>query len=342
MKHLDDFDEFNKSAHTKSLLCMAETAVASYLTESVQVKPIYKGMNFVFQITGNETGRKYVLRIHPAKWLQQSQVEAEMQWLYAMSLEGCLPVPLPINRLDNLGFTVVISGDEVSEARCCTLCRWISGDILSEHLTFEQMRQAGELLARIHEYGHTYTVASPQLFDRPRLDCDGIFGEGGIYDPGICISKLSEEHMAVVKPVLSKVRDAMDALSSCSDSYGPIHGDFYYKNLLTFEGSISAIDFDMSGWGYYCFDLAIPHWPSAIWRQGREYLDAMLLGYRAIRPFPSAQERHLPAMLAAKRLMDIYCVLARWDDPEMRAASKESVDWACSILYKWLKTGEIT
>ena len=40
-------------------------------------------------------------------------------------------------------------------------------------------------------------------------------------------------------------------------SFGMIHADFHPGNLLFHKGEVRALDFELCGWGYYLYDIAV-------------------------------------------------------------------------------------
>jgi Ser/Thr protein kinase RdoA (MazF antagonist) len=101
--------------------------------------------------------------------------------------------------------------------------------------------------------------------------------------------------------------------------FGLVHGDLHFFNVLFGGGEARAIDFDDAGWGHYVGDLAAPL--EAL--EGRPDYPALraalLAGYRSVRPLPAAQEAHLPAFLAVRRLVLLGWLLDNRAHPGFRA-----------------------
>jgi Ser/Thr protein kinase RdoA (MazF antagonist) len=94
-----------------------------------------------------------------------------------------------------------------------------------------------------------------------------------------------------------------------------IHGDLHQENYLFRGSKVGAIDFDDCGTGYTAYDLSVPLFELTD-RSGFAGLrDALLRGYRSVRPFPSEHERHVEVFQAFRVLQVILWLIERRAEP---------------------------
>jgi Ser/Thr protein kinase RdoA (MazF antagonist) len=111
------------------------------------------------------------------------------------------------------------------------------------------------------------------------------------------------EAASVVGSVLDSVRRAQHELGTGPEVFGMIHADLHQENYLFKHGDVRAIDFDDCGWGHFAYELTVPL-SELRWRADYPDLRAALLrGYRATRPFPVEQERHVEAFSRLRTLL---------------------------------------
>lgn len=100
---------------------------------------------------------------------------------------------------------------------------------------------------------------------------------------------------------LERLQTVFDALGKSHETFGLVHHDLHFNNLVFHGDQVSPIDFDDGGWGYFALDFAVPYSrcqrlkdPDAAWL-------AWLDGYRSVRPLDPAVIEQAPNSRSSNR-----------------------------------------
>jgi Ser/Thr protein kinase RdoA (MazF antagonist) len=153
-------------------------------------------------------------------------------------------------------------------------------------------------------------------FGRPRLTSSELF----CYAAGICAVRIRSANCALQTgraPGVAGIRPP--------GRIGLIHTDLIWKNYFFHDQEVGAVDFEGCAWGYYLYDLA----PTLLgYRDESAYpalRDALIAGYRTIRPFPTSHERHLNTLIAARHVVSCCWLANHLDHPDLRKRADEIV-----------------
>lgn len=105
------------------------------------------------------------------------------------------------------------------------------------------------------------------------------------------------------------LRQRLATLSQGLGTFGYIHGDVHLGNLRVDEQPCcSLFDFDHSGLGWRAYELTDLRLllDDARW-------DALLAGYRTVRPWTQSEMESLPLFLELRQLWDPGDWYARWE-----------------------------
>lgn len=317
------FHELDAAGQVLRLTEIAREAVKAYGFRDPHIELIKHEMNTIFKVTGNipvtgtAGGRQdtYVLRVHPGTWLNVRAIRSEMIFLNLAANQGCLMVSKPLAALDG-SLVQVISAEGIPEPRCCVMFHWLEGEFQEENLSREALENSGEFLALLHRFGKSFQP--PEDFQRPRLDVEGLLGRGGMFDTRGGERLFTQEQLQVFEDARGTAAEKLKKLGVGPDQFGFIHGDYYFKNFLFHREHVSAIDFDMCGWGYYGFDLVMPYWPSRQ-QDPEEALSFFLKGYSRAERVPEGILELTGTFNALRRLIDMAWVVSRDDHPSIRS-----------------------
>ena len=296
-------------------------------------------MNTTFKVHSSQNcdHSKYVLRIHPEIGYDEDTVCGEMKCLQILNEEGCFNSPVPMLRSD--GGVVSKIKMRGSAVRSAVVYSFIEGEFQNLKMSDHQLRLLGELAAQLHLAGERQYDRFCNI-NRPRFDWEGFFGPKAMFHSGDLLEKMKPEQRRIVNAVSKRVRTALDELGTTPDTFGFIHGDLYHKNVLFKEQGLGVIDFDLCGFGWYLYDLAVPYWPR---KQGdpRESQRKVIDAYRCIRPIPEEHIRFIDDFLALRRLIEVHYYLRRIDPHLWITNIVLKMFNVFPALEKYLHTGSI-
>lgn len=270
---------------------MAQFVANAYFTNShIACELMSFGDNDHYLIT--VAGTKYALRVYRYNkyWLQHaSDYLFELEWLIYLHEKG-LPVAYPIKRHDG-GFLGKINAPE--GVRYCALFSFADGTY--RDITAEGSFLLGEAVARIHLVSNEFQTAHDRLqidldflLDQPLQRIKHFLGERRPKDVA-----LVAEHAALLKSKILK-------LDFGADGWGIIGGDFHGWNLhFTEDNQLTLFDFDLCGYGWRAFDLAVFRWSDA----GKDpNWAAFLDGYQSRRPLNLAEVEAIPLFVDIRQI----------------------------------------
>ncbi|HEX9990195.1 MAG TPA: phosphotransferase [Chloroflexia bacterium] len=322
-----EFERFHRRTQIKRLRQLAEVALAAYDLPPVRVTLLAHLFNTTFRVD-TATGQRYVLRIHRAGTPTVESVGAELAWLAALRRDTDLEVPAPVPTRAGLLLTLAATPG-VPQPHICVLFCWLPGRLLRHGLTPRQMERVGELMARLQNHARQW--GPPPGFTRGRVDFpiesarwapDPFAPEIIIGIHTLVVGTLSSAEAERVTATLERVRAAEEALGKGPDTFGLIHADLHYGNLLFARGTVRAIDFDDCGFGPLLYDPAVMLSEILDWPEYPALRAGLLAGYRRIRFLAAEHEAHLDTFIALRRIQDALWVLEWRKHPGIRG------DWA--------------
>jgi Ser/Thr protein kinase RdoA (MazF antagonist) len=147
---------------------------------------------------------------------------------------------------------------------------------------------------------------------------------------------LSAAEAERVTATLERVRAAEQALGKGPDTFGLIHADMHYGNLLFAHNTVRAIDFDDCGFGPMLYDPAVMLSEILNWAEYPALRAGLLAGYRRVRPLLPEHETHLDTFIALRRIQDALWVLEWRKHPGIRG------DWAAQARQSLAPISDLT
>jgi Ser/Thr protein kinase RdoA (MazF antagonist) len=267
---------------------LAQKALLAYGLSS-DLTYVGQGTSIVFR--ASSSGGSFAIRIGNAGQ-DLTPLHRELLWLAALGRDMSLAVPEPILTLRGDLFRS-ISMEGVPGTRPCSVLRWVNGERREAELTPDEVTAMGTLVASLHQHAERFRwpeEIAPLCEDaasRAFAACDGLrsvlLGPG---DPSL----LADAAALIADAVPSHV------------DIRPIHGDLRLRKLRLNEGVAGILGFDRCRAGTDLEDLS-PLWAElGERRSAAELREALLDGYRSVRPLPSAYEEPLRAFGALRAL----------------------------------------
>ncbi|WP_410568074.1 phosphotransferase enzyme family protein [Amycolatopsis sp. cmx-4-61] len=286
------FAELDRAGRTRRLRRLAEAALTAYAVPVARLTPLGHGQNTAFRVDGAD-GHRYVLRVQRPDGPGVAQVRAEMAWLAGLRRETELVVPQPVpTRARDL--VTVVADPAVPEPRTCVLRHWVEGRFLDERLSAPQLYAVGEFAARLHLHGTRMNGLDrgrvEDLTEYGRTQVDGF--SAAVVDRAVAAAGGDER----IRRAVARARAVRAELGYGADVFGLVHGDLHQRNYLLHRGRVGVIDFDDCGYGHHAYDLAVACTALAHLPQREELKEALLDGYRSVRPAAAATD---PGVLAA-------------------------------------------
>jgi len=309
LPHEEQFERLEKLAHR---------ALERYEFEEAHTTPLQYRLNATFQVEAlpreSPDGglQKYLLRINSPNFQTEANILSEMQWLAAIRRDTNLVVPDPIMTNDRKPLTTV-DMDGVPGPRHAVVLRWIEGKMPSDNVSSDVLTKLGAFIGQLHLHAEGYNP--PAGFERKQWDLAGFSGE--MLDVPVTKARraLSAKQLTLLEDTARKIGAVTDELGRDPQVFGLIHGNLHERNYLIYEEEIRAIDFDMCGWGYFLYDLAVT-FSTLIQRPDFPKLkNALLDGYRQVRRLPPDQETLIVPFIAARFMTNIYWLAGHKYEP---------------------------
>lgn len=221
------------------------------LNTSISCELIRAGDNDNYLIRSGDT--KYVLRVYRREkyWLKNdSDYFFEMTWLNFLHQHDCAVAP-PVQRKD---------GEYIGhlppslESRHFALFHFAEGE--EGPITSYRAYVLGQAIAKVHKISNQFEC------DHQRLKLDLAFL---IDEPvELMAQQLSDRfgnEINQLKKLAIRTKQNIQSLTLSGDSWGIIGGDFHgFNQHFTNDDKVTLFDFDLCGYGYRAYDLAVFRW----------------------------------------------------------------------------------
>lgn len=244
----------------------------------------------------NETWRAggLILRLHRHGYHTKPEIASELAWLSALQdlpgLHAVRPVhgaQGPVTEIESR-FVVAfapIQGQELQPGD--DLARWFA--------------PLGEITARLHRHARHWTP--PQGFTRKRWDVDTILGPQPHWGHWRQAQGLDAKGEALLTRATEALATKLFAYGTGPETFGLIHADLRLANLMVDGDTLTAIDFDDCGFGWWAYDLASalsfietdPRLPALI--------AAWVEGYTRMATLRSQDRAMIPSLIFLRRVL---------------------------------------
>jgi Ser/Thr protein kinase RdoA (MazF antagonist) len=256
-------------------------------------------------IDGQSSERQAVLKVYPAHKKEAAHIQAEVDWLQALSLDTDLRVPRPLRARD--GSMIQAVGTGAAGEWPAVLYTWVDGRSMDQELVPDSLRRIGRFVGRLHRHSLSWEGAARQTLRRQSFTQRVLGWVLGMERP----QTLSPEAWNVIDRAARRLESEIAAVGQDAGIYGFIHSDLYLSNCLFHEDSVGVIDFSDCALGHYADDVAsalvfLRHPWVGNFDHGSQYprlRDAFFEGYEAVHALPPRIEAMLETYFAARILL---------------------------------------
>ena len=298
---------------------LAEEAIKHWDVEVKSINLHLQSENTVFKVEGLD-GNTYALRIHRKGYHDLEELNSEHVWTSSLSNAGLLVPEAVVTRSGEAYKTVSFLNS--SEYRYVGLVKWIEGTILNDLILDLEEKDVSDLyesLGKVVAKFHKATIAweKPKDFKRHSFDTDGLLGSKPFWGRFWEAQNATTREREKLSLIRNNITEILSKLPRDINSFGMIHADLHSQNVLIQGKSLSVIDFDDSGFGWYGFDLAVAIWDRLDFTATGCHFDiaykSLIRGYLEERPNAKDIIETIPTFLLMRTLMII-----RWieDRPE--------------------------
>ena len=275
----------------RSLTSFAEDLLATYGIYKAKVACINYEFNATFSVE-TQSGVKYALRININSTRTIQNMLAEVEWVRHLNRTSGIHTPTPVANLTDQYIVSELHADS-GLTLYGVMYTWLDGEEIGDEPTMDQLHEVGKAIACLHQESNDFALSTDA--ELPRFD-DFFWG--------------TEDYLFSDKSLLAKeerdlIQQAHDLIMQfTNDLYANspvhiIHADFHGWNLMWNEGKLSIFDFDDCGFGLEAQDLAV----ALYYLDTPEQDQALLNGYKSVKPLPDYSALAMKALLLQRRLM---------------------------------------
>ncbi len=300
------------------LHAIAEQSLPHWGLKPDKIELVSRSENTVFRLDMPD-GKRYALRIHRPGYHTLSELESELLWTQALNQAG-IHVPVGVRTPEGPGYATISTPDGQS-SRAVGLVNWLEGELLSSVIQDEtgeseivnHFRQIGRVLAQMNNQASAWTP--PATFTRHAFDVPGYVGESPFWGRFWDIPPLTSAQRDILSTAREHIRETLTNYGKDRGTYSMIHADLHAHNILIDpSGVLQAFDFDDAGFGWHQYDLAVVLFGLEELPYFNTITDALVEGYRTVRPFSEEALALLPLFLLIRRLVLISW---QWERPEL-------------------------
>ena len=309
---------------------LALQALNDYPLEVRRVRFLAEESTTMFRVDAAD-GRKYVFRIYSEADSSLAENQTEMHWLAALARDTDLPVIRPVARKDGEYLSLVRHAGIPQEKRCA-LYHWIPGTPLADHLTPQNYRKLGVLMAGLHQ--HAASLSLPAHIRPKRWDKTYYFpGEKIVYNTPAYRHLYTPAQIKIIDRAVTLSDAHLASLYQRDDPPHLLHGDLHYWNIHLHRGTLYALDFEDMLLGYPEHDIAISLYYIRDETHYPQLAAAFQQGYAEIKAYPQLPDDKLhPLWLARMTNFVNYAATAFNDDDSAR----EYIAARCEEIEKYL------
>jgi len=314
---------------------VAQQALAAFdLPRGSTLRLLNLSENATYAVEEPGTGHRSILRVHRRDYHRRDQIESELMWLDALRRDSDLTVPAVIPAHDG---SRVVTVDHDGTPRHVVHFEMVPGAEPDENtLTRTDFHTLGRITAALHD--HSRGWQRPTTFSRFAWDWEHSLGAAPRWGRWRDAVGVGASEAEVLDRAAQLLHRRLADYGSASDTFGLVHADLRLANLLVDGDTITVIDFDDCGFGWYFYDFgtavsffedhpSVPDWQ-----------DAWVEGYRTRRPMDRADEDMLASFVLLRRLLLLAWMGTHSHSRESQAIAVTYAAGSCTLAERYLSS----
>jgi Ser/Thr protein kinase RdoA (MazF antagonist) len=238
------------------IMKVASKALEKYDLGVEEVVYLQHSENITFKVRAS--GKWYLLRLHlpltsgmGAHGADPQVIHSEMVWLKSLRRDK-LPVPYPVRNKAG-DFVTRVAGADRKPVNA-TMLEWREGDLYTREMESEDtVAQIGILAGRLHSHASRWRL--PATFKRPVRNADFFAKAVDSLKIAVEDGRLDYHDFKTLHTSIQGLCQTLTSIRKTRKNFGLLHGDLHRGNFLYQNGEISVIDFSLSAFGYFTYDL---------------------------------------------------------------------------------------
>lgn len=314
---------------------VAEKALAAFdLPQGSVLALLNLSENATYSVEDPATGHRSILRVHRKDYHRADQIASELLWLDALRRDSDIVVPTVLPARD--GRQVVTVEHDGADRHVVHFAMVPGAEPDENSVTTTDFHTLGAITAALHD--HSRSWQRPPQFSRFAWDWEHSLGGSprwGRWHDAVGVGASETDVLGRAERLLHR---RLADYGTGPETFGLVHADLRLANLLVDDGTITVIDFDDCGFGWYFYDFGtavsfFEDHPSV-----PEWQDAWSTGYRTRRPLPAADEDMLASFVLLRRLLLLAWMGTHSHSKESQAISVTYAAGSCELAERYLSS----
>jgi Ser/Thr protein kinase RdoA (MazF antagonist) len=290
--------------------------------------------NATYAVQDGATGARSILRVHRQNYHRAHEIESELDWLDALRRDSDIKVPAILPASDGRRVVTLNVDGTPRHVVHFELVAGIEPDEAA--LTVDDFHMLGSITAALHEHSHNWK--RPAGFGRFSWDWPHCLGDEARWGRWQDADGVGKHEHELLDRAAQLLRQRLFDYGSGPDRFGLIHADLRIANLLVDGSTITVIDFDDCGFGWFFYDFstavsfieddpALPEWQ-----------ESWLRGYRSRRSIDTADEDMLASFVLLRRLLLLAWMGTHSHSKESRTKAITYAEGSCTLAERYLNS----
>ncbi|MCK0177175.1 phosphotransferase enzyme family protein [Mycolicibacterium sp. F2034L] len=318
---------------------VAQQALADYdLAPSSTLRLLNLSENATYLVEDPDSDTRSILRVHRKNYHRRHEIESELDWLDALRTESDVTVPTVLPTRD--GRRVVTVDDHGTERYVVHFDMVAGAEPDEGTVTVHDFYTLGCITAALHDHSRSWT--RPATFGRFAWDWQNCLGDAPRWGRWHDAAGVGPDETHLLGRAQDLLHRRLVDYGNGPDRFGLVHADLRLANLLVDGSTITVIDFDDCGFGWFFYDFgtavsfieddpALPEW-QASWVEG----------YRSHRSdhgeMTSADEEMLASFVLLRRLLLLAWMGTHSHSKESQSKAVSFAAGSCALAERYLST----